>query len=350
MQENTVVPTARTAASFLAMVGPDLQRIRVGLQELCQDLPEPLRPLTRSGALDGGKMLRSALLLLWGRAGGAVTERHIQAGIILELLHNATLLHDDVLDKGRIRRGVPTVNHRWGNQTAVLFGDLLLGKVLELSAGSAPEVRTALGRIAVHTCDGEILQTAHAGHFTLSEQEYLVIIGKKTAALFEGACYIGACLAGISEPQCRAAARFGYHVGTAYQIMDDLLDIAGDGKALRKTLGTDLRGAKPTLPLIHALCILPRSPRARLLRKLRSHSADTGELLAVLADTDSMEYVLRRLRNYTDEALDVLRGFPQTAAATALSDVPEWIVREATQGVAVSGDVRGRSSVQCPQR
>jgi len=324
-----------TSSSFLSAVEPDLQRVRAGLRALSNDLPESLQPLARCGALDGGKMLRSALLLLWGRALGAVTEHHIQAGIVLELLHNATLLHDDVLDEGCLRRGVPTVNRRWGNRTAVLFGDLLLGKVLELSAVFTPEVRAALGQMALHTCEGEISQTARAGHFTLSEQEYLAIIGQKTAALFEGACYIGAYLAGTSTPESLAAARFGYHIGMAYQIMDDLLDIAGGDDVLRKTPGTDLRSAKPTLPLIHALSVLPERQKTSLLLGLRSHAAGACELLAVFDGTGSVAYVLGRLRDYADAALDALQDIRETLVKDALIEVPRWILQEAAKGAAI---------------
>ena len=332
-----------TSPSFMPAVEPDLRRVRAGLRRLSKDLPEPLRPLVRCGALDGGKMLRSSLLLLWGRATGAVTEDHIRAGIVLELLHNATLLHDDVLDEGHLRRGVPTVNCRWGNRTAVLFGDLLLGKVLELSCRCAPEVRAVLGRMSLHTCEGEISQSARAGHFTLSEQEYLAIIGKKTAALFEGACYIGAHLAGTSAPQSLAAARFGRHVGMAYQIMDDLLDIAGSGDALRKTLGTDLRSAKPTLSLIHALSALPEPHRTSLLLRLRSHAAGACELLDVFEDTGSVEYVLGRLCDYADAALDALQDLRETSVRDALIEVPRWILQEAMKGSAIRNRRLNRS-------
>ncbi len=327
--------TLLTTPSFLSVVEPDLQRVRAGLRELSKDLPESLRPLTHGGALDGGKMLRSTLLLLWGRAVGAITDDHIQAGVILELLHNATLLHDDVLDEGRLRRGVATVNHRWGNRTAVLFGDLLLGKVLELSARGVPEVRATLGRIALRTCEGEISQTARVGHFTLSEPEYLAIIGRKTAALFDGACYIGAYLADPSSPASRAAAHFGYQIGMAYQIMDDLLDIAGDGDTLRKTLGTDLHSAKPTLLLIHALSVLPERQKTSLLLRLRSHAAGACELLGVFESTGSVDYVLGRLRDHADAARDALRDIRQSRVRDALIELSRWISQEALDGSAI---------------
>lgn len=323
------VMTTLSGPAFLSVVEPDLQRVRARLRGLWSELPESLLSLVRCGAPEGGKMLRSSLLLLWGGTLGTVTERHIEAGAILELLHSATLLHDDVLDEGRLRRGAPTVNRRWGNHAAVLLGDLLLGKVLELSVACAPRVRILLGRVAQHTCDGEISQTSGAGHFTLTEREYLAIISRKTAKLFETACHIGAYLSRATTRECLAAARFGRRLGVAYQIMDDLLDIAGDDSALRKTLGTDLRSAKPTLPLIHALSVLRGPQKAALLMGLRARAADAGELLAVFRETGSLEYVLSRLHDYADGAMAALAGVRRTPMAGALADASRWILREA---------------------
>ena len=348
--------TALTGVSFLSAVEPDLSRVRAGLRDLWRDLPDSIRPLVQYGALDRGKLLRPALLLLWGRVFGVITHDHVRAATMLELLHNASLLHDDVLDGGYLRRGMPTVNHRWGNRMAVVLGDLLLGRVLELSTDFASDVRAVLSRIVLHTCDGEIRQTANAGDFALSEQDYLAMIEQKTAALFEGACYIGARLAGISGDECLAAAQFGHHIGMAYQIMDDLLDIVGDGKALRKTLGTDVRSAKPTLLLIHALCVLPQTQRTSLLLKLRSGAVTASELLRVFGGTGCMEYVLQRLRDYADDALDALRHVPQTPVKAALQDVPRWIMQEVTEGAIIVdcgfriGDSRNGVPVQSPIR
>jgi octaprenyl-diphosphate synthase len=172
----------------------------------------------------------------------------------------------------------------------------------------------------------------------MTEQEYLAVIGQKTAALFQEACYMGACLAGGSSRECLTAADFGYHIGTAYQIMDDLLDVAGDGETMCKTLGTDLRSAKPTLPLIHALCVLPAAERTALLRKLRAHAASDGELFEVLAASGSVGYVLRRLRERADEAVETLRPLRRSRMKTALLAVPEWIMRQAREGLAADSN------------
>lgn len=318
-------------ASLLALIEPDLQRVRTMLRELANEVHESLRPLVEYSALDRGKLLRPTLLLLSGGTFGAIGPEHLRVAVVLETVHNATLLHDDVLDRGLVRRGRPTINRRWGNRVAVRLGDLLLGRVFEMNASLPPEIRAPLGRMIQRTCDGEICQTVRAGDFTLTESEYLTIVGRKTAALFRGACYLGAQLARASADDCRRAARFGYGFGLAYQIMDDLLDITGEGKSLRKTLGTDLRNSKPTLPLIHALRVLPEPRRASLLRMLQAQRLTRSELLEVLAASGSADYVLTRINRYADRASGALVSVRPTPLKAALLEMTGMIVRKARE-------------------
>ena len=331
-------------ASFLPLIEQDLQRVRTILRDLANELDDSIRPLAQYSGLDSGKLLRPILLLLSGGAFGAIGPDHLRVATILEMIHNATLLHDDVLDRGSVRRGAPTVNRRWGNRVAVQLGDVLLGKVFERNAGFEPGIRAALGRMIRRTCDGEICQTVRAGSFTLTEREYLAIVGHKTAALFRGACYLGARLAKASAGECRLAARFGYNVGMAYQIMDDLLDIVGDGKTLRKTLGTDVHNAKLTLPLIHALRILTEPHKTSLLLALQTRSVTRIELLRVLAVSGSTDYVLARIGGYTDRAIKAFGSVRPTPMKAALLEVPRTIAREAVEQAVES---LGGSSSPC---
>jgi octaprenyl-diphosphate synthase len=334
------VTTELNGASLFSLIERDLQRVRAALREVSQGFQESTRTLLEHAGADRGKLLRPALLLLSGTAFGAVTPDHIRAATVLELIHNATLLHDDVLDQGHLRRGQPTVNRRWGNPVAVRLGDALLSQVLALSIHLPPDVRATVGRVIRRTCDGEIRQAGNAGNVFLTEREYLAIVGSKTAALFEGACHLGARLADASPHQRWAAARFGYSTGMAYQIMDDLLDLVGDRRVLRKTLGTDLRSTKLTLPLIHALCVAGEPARALLQCKLRARSLARGELLAVLAAGESVDYVLARIRRYERRAAAALRDVRATPGKAALLAVPCSIWHEAVEG---SRDHRGLS-------
>lgn len=316
-------------ASFVAPIEKDLERVRVLLRDLSHEVHDSIRPLVEYSALDRGKLLRPTLLLLAGGAFGAIGPDHLRVAMILEVVHNATLLHDDVLDRGVLRRGAPTVNQRWGNRVAVRLGDILLGRVFAMNAALPPPIRAALGRMIRRTCEGEIHQTVHAGDFTLTEQKYLMIVGRKTAALFRGACYLGAQLAGALARDCRRAARFGYGAGMAYQITDDLLDITGEGKTLRKTLGTDLRNAKLTLPLIHALHVLAEPRRTSLLLALQTGRLTRSRLLHVLVASGSTDYVLARISGYADRAMETLREVRPTPMKAALLEMAGMIVRAA---------------------
>ncbi len=308
----------RAGAQVSPLIEPDLQRVRTALRELWADAPESIRPLVRAGALDGGKLLRPSLLLLSGKLFGPITADHIRTAVVLELVHTASLLHDDVLDHGFLRRGMPTVNRRWGNRAAVLLGDLVLGKAFELAACLDRDLRVALSRMIGRMCAGEIAQIANAGNFAITERQYLRMLSRKTAALFKGACCLGARLAGAGAGACRTIGRFGYSTGMAYQIRDDLLDITGDCKTLRKTLGTDMEKAKATLPLIHSLRMLARSERETLLHRLETRSLSASELCVIIVDTGSADYVQTRIDRYLDRAAMALRDIPRRPMRTAL--------------------------------
>ncbi len=309
----------------------DLQCVRTALQEVRRSIPASIQPLVEGGALGGGKLLRPILLLLSGRACGSITEDHIRVATVLELIHSASLLHDGVLDGGCLRRGRPTVNVRWGSRAAVKLGDLLLSSAFELSTHLPPPVRTVLSRMILRTCVGELGQTAQAGNFLLTERQYFALIQQKTAALFAGACELGATLSQTSQQQRRALARFGRYTGLAYQIMDDLLDIVGDRAALRKTLGTDLQRAKLTLPLIHCLRVLPKPQKASLLDKLQTRSLTGPSLLRALTASGSIEYVLAHVDTCTTRAADALRSLRPTVAKASLLALPRLIAREAVE-------------------
>jgi octaprenyl-diphosphate synthase len=331
-------------ASFLSLVERDLERVRTLLRELAAEVDESIRWLVEYSAPDRGKLLRPTLLLLSAGAFGTIGPEHLRIAAALEFVHNATLLHDDVLDHGRVRRGLPTVNRRWGNRTAVHLGDILLAKVFEMNTSFAPQTQAVLGRMIRRTCEGEIHQTVSSGRFALAEREYLTIVGRKTAALFRGACYLGALVAQAPPRECRLAARFGYGLGLAYQIMDDLLDLIGDGKSLRKTLGTDLRNAKLTLPLIHALHVLPEPRRRSLRRALQQRRLTRSELLDVLAASGSTDYVLARIRGYVERVAAALVPVRQTPMKAALLEMSQMIEQEAVEQSAAA---RGCSLSSC---
>ena len=201
-----------------------------------------------------GKRLRPALALLAGGATGTICSSHFDLAVIVELIHAATLVHDDILDGADKRRGQPTVNAKWGNAISVLLGDCLFAHALKLSTGFPDgEISRRIAHAASDVCSGEIIQTQRRFDLKLSVPDYYKIIEMKTAALFAAACELGAFINGASPEVISALRTFGLRLGTAYQIYDDVLDLAGDESKAGKTLGSDLRKGKLTLPILHLL-------------------------------------------------------------------------------------------------
>jgi octaprenyl-diphosphate synthase len=212
-----------------------------------------------------GKRLRPALALLAGGATGNMCPSHFDLAVILELIHAATLVHDDILDGADKRRGQPTANAKWGNAISVLLGDCLFAHALKLSTGFANgEISRRIAHAASDVCSGEIIQTQRRFDLKLSVPDYYKIIEMKTAALFAAACELGALINEAAPEVIDALRLFGLQLGTAYQIYDDVLDLAGDETKAGKTLGSDLRKGKLTLPVLHLLQISDEAERHRL--------------------------------------------------------------------------------------
>src|SRR3954468_350006 len=203
-------------------------------------------------ALNGnGKHLRPALVALTANALGKPTDSHVTVAVIIEMVHLATLVHDDVMDEAEIRRGRLTLAANWGNEIAVLFGDCLFAQALKLASSfPTPEICRAVAMATNTVCSGEILQTQQRRNFQFSQVEYFKVLEMKTAELFALSCDLGACLSGAPAVQRTALREFGLALGTAYQIYDDCVDLFGSEAVVGKSLGTDLAKGKLTLPLL----------------------------------------------------------------------------------------------------
>ena len=243
---------AAVLRSLYAPVAEDMQRVEDILDEELRNPHAFVDQVIRHSARLGGKRLRPALLLLTGSAIGKVTGDHHVLGAVVEMIHLATLVHDDVLDEADVRRHVATVNARWNNETSVLLGDYLFSHAFYLAAtiGTAIACQT-IGQSTNIVCEGELRQTGNHGRLDVSEEEYTEIIDAKTAELCACACNLGATFADASEDLVEAMTRYGRNLGIAFQIADDLLDLVGDEDVTGKSLGTDLEKQKPTLPIIH---------------------------------------------------------------------------------------------------
>ncbi|CAN5531472.1 polyprenyl synthetase family protein [soil metagenome] len=202
----------------------------------------------------GGKRLRPLVSLLSGGATGTLVSEHVDLAVIVELIHLATLVHDDIMDEAERRRSQPTVNARWGNSLSVLLGDVLFAHALNLATDFEDNnISRTIARTATEVCSGEMIQTQRRFDLQLSRAEYFRIIGLKTGSLFACAAELGAVISGAPEEHVARLKSFGAKIGTAYQIYDDCLDIAGTEAETGKTLGTDLRKGKLTLPVLTLL-------------------------------------------------------------------------------------------------
>ncbi len=272
-----------------------------------------------------GKMLRPGLVLLAGECFGPLSDEHRRVAAMVEMVHHATLLHDDVIDEGRKRRGMPTANALWGNERAVLLGDFVLSQVFRMAADLDPAVARVLAQTALRVCEGELRQTIQKRNWQLSEAQYIEIITEKSASFFGGCCRLGAMLSGANEEQIESLARFGLLAGIAFQIADDLLDIAGDENRMGKTSQSDLAKDKPTLAVIHLLGTIDSAGQARVGALLDSAGRSRCALVDLLERQGSLRYARRRAADYVTQAVGELQNVPSGPAREALIETAHFM-------------------------
>jgi octaprenyl-diphosphate synthase len=288
----------------------------------------PIAPLVQHLKHYRGKRLRPALLLLAAKACGKVTPAHHTLAAAVEMIHTATLVHDDVLDEADVRRHVPTVNAGWGNKVSILLGDMLFTHAFHLTSMVDGRACRIIGEATNRVCAGELRQVCERGNLHLMEADYFAVIDGKTAALTECCGRLGALYAGASDDVANHLAAFAHHLGLAFQIADDLLDLVGDEAAAGKTLGTDLREQKLTLPVIHCLNRLPAADADRLRDAIRAGGPDVGAVvLAALEKTQSVAYARRRAEELARSARHELECLPRSECRTVLELLTEWAVR-----------------------
>ena len=277
-----------------------------------------------------GKMIRPALVLLAGSAVGKTTDKHIRVAAIVEMIHNATLLHDDVIDEGQKRRGLPTINSLWGNESAVLLGDFLLSQVFKMCTDLEPKIINIIAAAAARTCEGELRQVIQRHNWQLSEPEYIDIITEKSAAFFSSCCHLGALLAQATETEVESLARFGLNAGIAFQITDDLLDLIGDESQTGKTVGSDVNKNKLTLAIIHLLRVVDQKEKSKIYNKLnRSVGTSRNDLLKMLKSYGSLKYANNQAQEFVDKALQALANLEQSDAKEALIETAKFMADRA---------------------
>jgi octaprenyl-diphosphate synthase len=281
----------------------------------------------------GGKRLRPLIVLLAARACGYRGSSHIDAAAFIEFIHTATLLHDDVVDGSEKRRGRDTANAVYGNQASVLVGDFVYSRAFQMMAAiGSQRVMEIMSEATNVIAEGEVLQLMNAGDPDTTQQRYLDVIHRKTAKLFESGAEVGAVLAGASPSQQRALADYGRHLGTAYQLIDDVLDYRSNPEERGKNLGDDLAEGKPTLPLIHALRQTPDSEARRLIRDAIENGglAQLDSIVAAIESTGALEYTRRLAQDEADKALMALQALPETPYKQGLATLARFAVERSS--------------------
>lgn len=323
-----LIPTARS--DFSTAVEAGLVRVEARFREQLDTPIRPVSELCEHVERYRGKMLRPTLVILCGLAANTdlaePTDAQIVVAATLEMIHMATLVHDDVLDEASVRRGGDTVNKRKGNEAAIILGDYLLSKAFHLCS-TLDSQRTALrvGEVTNVVCEGEMMQLAHRGDFTIAPATYFDIIRRKTAALIALACELGVLHAGGSRLVASRLAEFGEKIGTAFQIQDDLLDLVGDEPVVGKSLGRDLEKGTLTLPLVHYLAGLEEGEREPAIRRLKA-GGERAEMARTLDASGSIAHARRTAAGLVSRAQGLLDPLPESTARTALWALAEAVI------------------------
>jgi octaprenyl-diphosphate synthase len=281
---------------------------------------------------NGGKRLRPLIALLSARAAGYEGARHVEVAVIVELIHTATLLHDDVVDASKMRRGRETANLVWGNEASVLVGDFLYSRAFQMMVDLENiRVLEILADATNTIAEGEVLQLASCHDPDTSEERYLKTIQNKTAKLFEAAAILGAVVAERDGAFENAMGAYGRHVGTAFQLVDDALDYCASPEVLGKNIGDDLAEGKPTLPLLYAMWHGTSNQAATVRDAIRHGGIERiEEIRAAIESTGAITYTFARAQAEADKALAALAEIPESAYRSALETLVEFAVNRSS--------------------
>ena len=330
---NTVAPSFDGSLAWRRIVGPVDGFVQASVERLAGQISEfepEIREYITYAIAAQGKHLRPVLVALSGMASGTVNDGHISAAAIVEMVHLATLVHDDVMDDAKLRRSRPTLATRWDSHLAVLVGDCLFAHALKLAAQfPTPEVCRAVASATNTVCSGEILQDRNAGNFGLSREEYFRVIGMKTGELFALSADLGGLLSEAAPTQRNALRDYGMALGTAYQIYDDCLDLFGVEGEAGKTLGSDLAKGKATLPVLILMEEGTESERSSLLAWLRSWAPHD---LPRLRDHLDRRHILPRaasvVSGFLDNARTALEDLPSTESRRSLRELTDFLAAQ----------------------
>jgi len=322
--------SARSWKKIMEPVEPFLRAVTQQLMRQARDFDPQIVPFAEHALNNGGKHLRPTLVALAAGCFGRPGEAHVKAAVIIEMIHLATLVHDDVIDEAEIRRGSPTVAAKWGNEIAVLFGDCLFAQALIL-ASSFPttEICRAVSQATNTVCSGEILQTQQRRNFPAARRDYFRVMEMKTGELFTLSCDLAAFLSDAPPAQRKALREFGAAVGTAYQVYDDCVDLFGTEAEAGKSLGTDLAKGKLTWPVLLAWERASASDRTALEKMIKKWQPEhLAAVNALLAKYETFEPSVREIQRFLDVARRALRGLPESPGRTGLSALADFLAQQ----------------------
>ena len=316
---------------ILRFAEEDLARVELEIRQQLNSEVDRIGEIGRYLLLRGGKRIRPILLLLTAKLAGYAGERIFPLSAMVEFMHTATLLHDDVIDHSPLRRGHPTVNSRWGSALSILVGDFLYAKAMVLVVDDGdPQILKEITRVTMAMTEGQVMETLRIGDTNLTGAEYRQIIRQKTAALFGACCYIGGVLGGLPAERTESLRRFGITFGSAFQLVDDALDFTGKEQRLGKPVGSDLREGKVTLPVIITLQHAAPDEAAIIERFVRGDDRSPEafqDIVALVQRYNGIEYALREAERFVEQAELELQRFADGPAYDLLMELADFIVK-----------------------
>jgi octaprenyl-diphosphate synthase len=326
-----VEKTTPALSQIFEPIRADLDRVDREFARHVESQVELIPTIGKYIQTSGGKRIRPAVLLMAARLSGYRGDRAVLYAAVVEFIHTATLVHDDIIDDSELRRGRLAVHSRWGNDVTVLLGDYLYIKSMAMAlTHDTLDIVRLLCDVTLRMIEGELYQLTKNGDADIAEDEHFEIIRRKTAYLFGGCAEIGGMLGTVTPEQQAGLREYAFNLGIAFQIVDDLLDFTGDAAALGKPIGADLREGKMTLPLIHLLG-QRHAGGERIVREIIASRTTTeaqwSELLQILNEHRSIDYAIRRAEEFAERAKKPLQAtFPPSAERDALLALPDYVV------------------------
>ncbi len=327
-RHNTDTDPRQLLDDAIGLIGDDLDQVNKTIHDRLKSDIALINTLGAYIVKSGGKRLRPVILLLCARCCGYQGKDHILLAAVIEFIHTATLLHDDVVDASATRRGQPTANEVWGNEASVLVGDFLYSRSFEMMVETQNmAVMDILASTTNAIAEGEVLQLLNAHSPETTEQQYFDTIYRKTAKLFESSAQLGGIVAKQNSANCAALAIYGLHLGTAFQLIDDILDYNAESEDIGKDIGDDLAEGKPTLPLIYALEHGNEAQQKVITTAIENGERDKiSEILKIVQTTGALDYTTNKAREQSQLAIDALSCLPDNNYRQALIQLAEFSV------------------------